>query len=270
MNEIASVTSRPEFVVGLHFFSPAKVMKLVEIVRGEQTSKSVIATSMEMAKRIGKIAVLVGVCPGFVGNRMLYPRQLQAQALLGQGLMPWDIDQALNTFGFKMGPFQMSDLAGLDIGWSRGQTGGDPIRNALCETDRRGQNTGAGYCDYDEQRRPIPSPIVEKLISEHVRSGAGTAAKLSQQDIIDTLIFPMVNEGAKILDEKKAQRASDIDVVWLYGYGWPPDEGGPTYYANQVGLDRVVAKAEEFGASSNYFKPAPLLLRLAAANAQFV
>ena len=270
VNEIASVTSRPEFVVGLHFFSPANVMKLVEIVRGEQTSKSVIATSMDMAKRIGKIAVLVGVCPGFVGNRMLYPRQLQAQALLGQGLMPWDIDQALNTFGFKMGPFQMSDLAGLDIGWSRGQTGGDPIRNALCEMDRRGQKTGAGYYDYDEQRRPIPSPIVEKLISEHVRSGAGTAAKLSQQDIIDTLIFPMVNEGAKILDEKKAQRASDIDVVWLYGYGWPPDKGGPMYYANQVGLDRVVAKAEELGASSDYFKPAPLLLRLAAANAQFV
>ena len=270
VNEIASVTSRPEFVVGLHFFSPANVMKLVEIVRGEQTSKSVIATSMDMAKRIGKIAVLVGVCPGFVGNRMLYPRQLQAQALLGQGLMPWDIDQALNTFGFKMGPFQMSDLAGLDIGWSRGQTGGDPIRNALCEMDRRGQKTGAGYYDYDEQRRPIPSPIVEKLISEHVRSGAGTAAKLSQQDIIDTLIFPMVNEGAKILDEKKAQRASDIDVVWLYGYGWPPDKGGPMYYANQVGLDRVVAKAEELGASSDVFKPAPLLLRLAAANAQFV
>ncbi len=270
VDEIAACTSRPEFVIGLHFFSPANVMKLLEIVRADKTSDSVIATSMDIAKRIGKIAVLVGVCPGFVGNRMLYPRQLQAQALLKQGLMPWDIDAALNAFGFKMGPFQMSDLAGLDIGWSRGQTTGDPVRNALCEMDRRGQKTGAGYYDYDEERRPKPSPVVEKLIAEHAQPTGGAGKAMSQQDIIEALIFPMINEGAKILDEKKAQRASDIDVVWLYGYGWPQDKGGPMYYAGQVGLDRVLAKAQELGRDSDYFKPAPLLTRLAAAGETFI
>ncbi len=269
IDEIAAVTSRPEFVIGLHFFSPANVMKLLEIVRAQRTSETVIATSMDLARRIGKIAVLVGVCPGFVGNRMLYPRQLQAQALLSQGLMPWEVDQALNAFGFKMGPFQMADLAGLDIGWTAGQTTGDPIRNALCEMNRRGQKTGAGYYDYDEERRPRPSPVVEQLIAEHTQAGAAEAARPSQQDIIEMLIFPMINEGAKILQEQKAQRASDIDVVWLHGYGWPQDKGGPMYYADQVGLDRVIARATELGRHSDYFKPAPLLLRMAAENTPF-
>ena len=269
IDEIAAVTSRPEAVIGLHFFSPANVMKLLEIVRADKTSSSVVATAMHMARTIGKIAVLVGVCPGFVGNRMLYPRQLQAQALLDRGLMPWDIDQALNAFGFKMGPFQMADLAGLDIGWTKGQTEGDPIRNALCEMDRRGQKTGAGYYDYDAERRPAPSPVVEKLIAERAPRSGQPQAKLSQQEIIDTLIFPMINEGAKILEEGKAQRASDIDVVWLYGYGWPKDKGGPMYYGDQVGIDRVVAKAEELGRTSDYFAPAPLLTRMASQGGRF-
>ena len=264
VDEIAAVTSRPEAVIGLHFFSPANVMKLLEVVRAEKTSNSVVATAMQMAKTIGKIAVLVGVCPGFVGNRMLYPRQLQAQALLDRGLMPWDVDRALNAFGFKMGPFQMADLAGLDIGWTKGQTEGDPIRNALCEMDRRGQKTGAGYYDYDAERRPAPSPVVEKLIAEHAARSGQPPVALSEQEIIEALIFPMINEGAKILDEKKAQRASDIDVVWLYGYGWPQDKGGPMYYADRVGLDRVLAKAEELGRTSDYYKPAALLKQLAA------
>ncbi len=269
IDEIAATTSRPEQVIGLHFFSPANVMKLLEIVRADKTSKPVVATAMDLARRIGKIAVLVGVCPGFVGNRMLYPRQLQAHALLSQGLMPWEIDQALNAFGFKMGPFQMSDLAGLDIGWSKGQTTGDPIRNALCEMDRRGQKTGAGYYDYDAERRPQPSAVVERLICEHAQTQGAPAPKLSQQEIIEALIFPMVNEAAKILQENKAQRASDIDVVWLYGYGWPQDKGGPMYFADQVGLDRIVAKADTLGAASDYFKPAALLQRMAKEGRRF-
>ncbi len=269
IDEIAAVTGRPDHVIGLHFFSPANVMKLLEIVRAARTADSVVATSMEIARRIGKTAVLVGVCPGFVGNRMLYPRQLQAQALLERGLMPWDIDRALNAFGFKMGPFQMADLAGLDIGWSRGQTTGDPMRNALCELDRRGQKTKAGYYDYDDERRPVPSPVVEQLVRERARSGGAEPVSLSQEEIVETLIFPMINEGAKILQEGKAQRASDLDVVWLFGYGWPQDKGGPMFYADQVGLDRVVAKANELGAASDYFKPAPLLVRMAAEGARF-
>ncbi len=268
IDEMAVASSRPECVIGLHFFSPANVMRLIEIVRAARTSDSVVATSMEIARRIGKIAVLVGVCPGFVGNRMLYPRQMQAQALLARGLMPWDIDRALNAFGFKMGPFQMADLAGLDIGWTRGQTIGDTMRNALCELDRRGQKTSAGYYDYDDERHPVPSPVVERLVRERAVPGSGQAA-LSQEEIVETLIFPMINEGAKILQEGKAQRASDLDVVWLFGYGWPQDKGGPMFYADQVGLDRVVAKANELGATSDYFKPAPLLARMAAEGARF-
>ena len=222
---------------------------------------------MHMAKTIGKTAVLVGVCPGFVGNRMLHPRQLQAQALLARGLMPWELDQALNSFGFKMGPFQMADLAGLDIGWTKGQTAGDPIRNALCEMDRRGQKTGAGY--YDSERRSAPSPVVEQLIKEHAVRSAQPPVALSEQEIIETLIFPMVNEGAKILHEGKARRASDIDVIWLYGYGWPKDKGRPMYYADQVGLDRVLAKAEELGRGSNYLAPSPLLRQMASSGQRF-
>ncbi len=269
IDEIAAVTSRPEAVIGLHFFSPANVMKLLEVVRGDKTSESVVATAMQMAKTIGKTAVLVGVCPGFVGNRMLYPRQLRAQALLARGLAPWDVDRALNSFGFKMGPFQMADLAGLDIGWTKGQTAGDPINNALCEMGRRGQKTGAGFYDYDAERRPAPSPVVEQLIKEHAARSGQPPASLSEEEIIETLIFPMVNEGAKILHEGKAQRASDIDVVWLYGYGWPKDKGGPMYYADQVGLDRVLAKAEELGRSSDYFAPSPLLREMASSGRSF-
>ena len=265
LDRIAAATGRPEQVIGLHFFSPAHVMKLLEVVRGARTSPAVIATAMELARRIGKIAVLVGVCPGFVGNRMLYPRQLQAQALLRRGLMPWDVDRALNRFGFKMGPFQMADLAGLDIGWTRGQTEGDPIRNALCEMDRRGQKTGACYYDYDGERRPIPSDVVERVIAEH-GAAASDRLDLTDEQIADALILPIINEAARILDEKIAQRASDIDLVWLYGYGWPRASGGPLRYANAIGLHRVV---EMLGAIPGSFEPAPLLARLAASGGRF-
>ncbi len=269
VNEIAAATGRPESVIGLHFFSPANVMKLLEIVRGDKTSDAVVATSLEMARLIGKIAVVVGVCPGFVGNRMLYPRQLQANALLARGAMPWDVDRVIKAFGFKMGPFEMADLAGLDIGWTKGQTEGDPLRNALCERDRRGQKTRAGYYDYDDSRTASPSPVVETLIRETL-DVSDDATPPHDQEVLETCLFPMVNEGAKILDEKIAQRPSDIDVVWMFGYNWPQDSGGPMRWADSVGLDRVEAKAEELASStSDWYAPAPLLERLASEGKTF-
>ena len=201
IDAIAAVTRRPADVIGLHFFSPANVMKLLEIVRADHTADDVVATCMDLARHIQKIAVLVGVCPGFVGNRMLFERQAQAQAMVYEGLMPWDIDAALNAFGFKMGPFQMSDLAGLDIGWSKGATTQNPIRDALCELDRRGQKTKAGYYDYDENRKPVPSDVTRGIIKDI--TGAGDAS-LSQADIVARLIHPMINEAVKILGEGKA------------------------------------------------------------------
>jgi 3-hydroxyacyl-CoA dehydrogenase len=265
VDAIAVVTKRPEQVIGLHFFSPANVMKLLEIVRGAKTAPAVIATSLNIARRIGKIAVVVGVCPGFVGNRMLYPRQLQATELLKRGAMPWDVDRVLKAFGFKMGPFEMSDLAGLDIGWVPGE--GDPLRDALCKRERRGQKTAAGYYDYDESRVATPSAEVEALIRETLAVNAATPP--GDREILETCLFPMVNEGAKILEEGIAQRPSDIDVVWMFGYSWPQDTGGPMRWADAVGLDRVLAKAEELGRTDNWYKPAPLLRRLVDQNKSF-
>ncbi|MDF2496299.1 3-hydroxyacyl-CoA dehydrogenase [Sphingomonas sp.] len=268
VDQIASVTSRPDAVVGLHFFSPANVMKLVEVVRGAATSETALATAMKMARDIGKVAVIVGVCPGFVGNRMLYPRQVQANALLARGAMPWDVDRVLKDFGFKMGPFEMSDLAGLDIGWSKGAKTRDPLRDALCEADRRGQKTGAGFYDYDENRRPSSSPFVADLIRSTLNSPTDAPVP-SDEEILESCLFPLVNEGAKILQEGKAQRPSDIDVVWVFGYGWPQHTGGPMRWADSVGLDRVVARAEALGAGNSWYKPADLLVRLAAEGRTF-
>ena len=268
VNEIAAATGRPEAVIGLHFFSPANVMRLIEVVRGQRTSAEVIATSMQIARDIGKIAVIVGVCPGFVGNRMLYARQLQARRLLARGAMPWDVDRVIKDFGFKMGPFEMSDLAGLDIGWKKGAVTQDRLRDALCELDRRGQKTRAGFYDYDENRASFPSPIVADLIREHVGGNQGGALP-SDQEILETCLFPLVNEGAKILEEGIAQRASDIDVVWVHGYGWPQRNGGPMRWADSIGLERVRAKAEEVGQENDWFAPAPLLTRLAGEGKRF-
>lgn len=268
VNEIASVTSRPEYVIGLHFFSPANVMKLIEVVRAIKTSDAVLATAMAIAQTIGKVAVVVGVCPGFVGNRMLYPRQLQARELLRRGAMPWDVDRVLKQFGFKMGPYEMSDLAGLDIGWSKGAATEDKLRDALCERDRRGQKTGKGFYDYDENRHASPSDEVAGLIRETFGISDGAEVP-SDQDILESCLFPMINEGAKILEEGMAQRPSDIDVVWLYGYNWPQDTGGPMHWADRVGLDRIKAKAELLGATNDWYKPAPLLLRMMADGKNF-
>jgi len=270
IDEIASVTKRPESVIGLHFFSPANVMKLLEIVRADHTSKEVIATSMKLAKQIGKVAVLVGVCPGFVGNRILGARQREAQKLVLEGAMPWDIDRVLYDFGFPMGPFAMSDLAGLDIGWVKEKSKGESIRDVLCEMDRRGQKTGAGYYDYDENRNAKPSPVTEKIINDFIVKSGANPRKIDDQEILERCIYPMINEGAKILEEGKAIRASDIDVVWQNGYGWPVYRGGPMWYGDHVGLDKVLSKMKEFQAKmGDQFKPAALLEKLVSENKKF-
>ena len=267
IDEIASVTSRPQDVIGLHFFSPANVMRLLEIVRAEKTADDVVATSVNLARQIGKIATLVGVCPGFVGNRILFARQYQANALVYEGVMPWDVDAAFNAFGFKMGPFQMADLAGLDIGWKKGAKTTNPIRDALCELDRRGQKTGAGYYDYDESRKNIPSDVTAKIIREITGAGDST---LSSDAIIDRCVIPMINDALAILEENKAQRPSDIDVVWINGYGWPLDKGGVLYYADTIGAEKVLSVMTELAASDNSIKVSPLLRDLAASGGRFV
>ena len=264
IDEIASVTSRPQDVIGLHFFSPANVMKLLEIVRAEHTADDVVATCMDMARKINKIAALVGVCPGFVGNRILFARQKQANKMVYEGVMPWDVDATLNTFGFRMGPFQMSDLAGLDIGWSKGAITENPIRDALCELDRRGQKTGAGFYDYDDARQPIPSDVTAGIIRDI--TGA-EPRKLDEAEIIERLVYPMINEGVKILEENKAQRPSDIDIVWLNGYGWPPDKGGPMFYGDMVGAKAVLSRMEALADPD--MTPAKTLRDLAASGGRF-
>jgi len=270
IDEIASVTQRPEAVIGLHFFSPANVMKLLEIVRADHTSKSVIATSMKLAKQIGKIAALVGVCPGFVGNRILAQRQREAQKLVMEGAMPWDVDRVLYDFGFPMGPFAMSDLAGLDIGWVKERSKGESIRDVLCEMDRRGQKTGAGYYDYDENRNAKPSPVTEKIINDFIVKTGSNPRTVSDEEILERCIYPMINEGVKILEEGKAIRSSDIDVVWQNGYGWPVYRGGPMWYGDQIGPAKVLEKMKEFQAKmGDDFKPAALLEKLVAEGKKF-
>jgi 3-hydroxyacyl-CoA dehydrogenase len=240
IDEIAASTSRPEDVVGLHFFSPANVMKLLEVVRGAKTAPDVLVTAMQLAKKIRKVAVVAGVCYGFIGNRMLIPRQTQAMRLLLEGATPAQVDKVYTDFGMPMGPFQMADLAGVDIGWHRDPTRIENIRDALCAIDRWGQKKGAGFYDYDEKRRPSPSPKVEEIIDQFRQKEGVEKRDISDQEIVERTLYTMVNEGAKILEEGMAQRASDIDVVWVYGYGWPVYRGGPMFWADTEGLGKIV------------------------------
>ncbi len=266
IDEIASGTGRPDHVLGMHFFSPANVMRLLEVVRGAKTAKPVIATSMQIARKIGKVGVLVGVCHGFVGNRMLAQRQREAQKLILEGAMPWDVDRVIYDFGLPMGPFAMSDLAGLDIGWSKETSKSSTIREILCEMDRRGQKTGAGFYDYDEARNAKPSSVVEKIILDFAANKGINRRTIPDEEILQRCIYPMINEGAKILEEGKAQRASDIDIVWINGYGWPVYRGGPMFYADLVGPENVLASMKKFEATMGEdFKPAPLLETVVAA-----
>ena len=240
IDEIAASISRPGDVVGTHFFSPANVMKLLEVVRGAKTAPDVLVTVMGLAKKIRKVAVIAGVCHGFIGNRMLMPRQVEATKLLLEGATPEQVDKVHVEFGMPMGPFQMADLAGVDIGWHRDPTRIENIRDALCAIDRWGQKKGAGFYDYDDKRRPSSSPIVQQIIEDFARKQGVERREISNQEIVERTLYTMVNEGAKILEEGMAQRASDIDVVWVYGYGWPVYRGGPMFWADTEGLDTIV------------------------------
>ncbi len=248
VNEIASATNRPQDVLGMHFFSPANVMKLLEVVRGEKTADDVLATAMAIGKKIGKVAVVAGVCDGFIGNRMLSKRQQPANELLMEGATPQQIDNVFTEFGFPMGPFQMADLAGMDIGWHR-DTSKEPtnVREAMCLAGRFGQKNGKGFYDYDEKRNRTPSSEALAII-EDFRSKSNRAKRdISDQEIVERCLYPMVNEGYLILEEGMAQRASDIDVVWVYGYGWPVYRGGPMFWGDLEGPAKIVEALERHG-----------------------
>lgn len=264
IDEIAAVTKRPEAVLGMHFFSPANIMKLLEVVRGKRTGASQLATVMQLAGTIRKVPVVSGVCHGFIGNRMLAKRQEQANALLMEGAAYYEIDQVLLDFGFPMGPFQMGDLAGLDIGWHRDPTKVTTIREALCAKGRWGQKTGKGFYDYDENRQRSPSDEVKAIIADFAAKSGIAQREVSKQEIFERLLYPMVSEGALILEEGIAQRASDIDLVWLNGYGWPAWTGGIMYWADHEGPARIADGLRRHG-----LPVAPLLEKLAREGGTF-
>ena len=269
VDEIARATERPQDVLGTHFFSPANVMRLLEIVRGEATAPDALATAVALGRRLGKVPVTVGVCYGFVGNRMLARRSAEAERLLLEGALPQEVDAAVAGFGFPMGPFAMADMAGLDVGWRirKGRGEHNEIEDALCEAGHFGQKTGKGYFRYEAgSRTPLPDPEVERTILEALSRAGISRRQLPQEEIVERMIFPMINEGARILEEGIAARPSDIDVIWVYGYGWPVWRGGPMYYADQLGLahirDRLALYAER--SADDSLRPATRISRLAA------
>ncbi|MXO73001.1 3-hydroxyacyl-CoA dehydrogenase NAD-binding domain-containing protein [Alteraurantiacibacter buctensis] len=247
LDEIAAATSRPADVVGMHFFSPANIMKLLEIVQGAETSPDVLATAFALAKRLGKVAVLSGNAWGFIGNRMLAVRRKHAEAMVVEGAAPEQVDGVMEAFGMAMGPIRVGDLAGLDLGWSPETSTGSTIRERLCEAGRRGQKTQAGFYDYGEDSKPVPSEEARRIIAEFARDNGVVRREFSDAEVLDRLLWPMVDEGAQLLEDGIALRESDIDVVWLNGYGWPAWTGGPMYHARHVGLSEVVRRLEEMG-----------------------
>jgi 3-hydroxyacyl-CoA dehydrogenase len=274
IDEIAKVTKRPQDVLGMHFFSPANVMKLCEIVRAEKTAPDALMTAVTIARRIAKVPAVVGVCDGFVGNRMLAQRGKQSEKLLFEGALPQQVDAVVTKFGMPMGPFAMGDLAGLDIGWRSRQDRGikSEIADALYEAGRHGQKTSKGYYKYEPgSRAPLPDPEVEKLIDQTLLKMGKKRRIVSDDEILERMMYPMINEGARILEEKVAARPSDIDVIWLYGYGWPIYRGGPMYYADQVGLKHIADRLSYYAKETNdpSLEPAPLLKRLAAEGKTF-
>ena len=274
VNEIATSTGRPQDVVGLHFFSPANVMRLLEIVRGDRTAPDVLVTALTVARKIGKVPVVVGVCHGFVGNRMLGARSADGEDLLLEGASPEQIDKVFADFGWPMGPFEMGDLAGLDIGWrnrkSLGKTAA--IADALCEAGRFGQKTGKGFYLYEQgSRKPIPDPEVAKLIEEKARERGINRRDISDDEITERTLYPMINEGARILEEKIAARPSDIDIVWTNGYGFPIGKGGPMFWADTEGLRKIVERLKYWHGKTgkDVFKPAALLKQMAEDGGSF-
>jgi 3-hydroxyacyl-CoA dehydrogenase len=280
VNEIAAMTSRPQDVLGLHFFSPANVMKLLEVVRAKKTGKDVLATAMKLSKAIKKVGVVAGVCDGFIGNRMLHGYFREAGFLLEEGALPQQVDKVIEDFGFAMGPFRVGDLAGLDVGWyiRKRQAATRPahlryskVADQVCELGRFGQKTGAGWYRYEAgNRNPIPDPIVEDLIVKASKEAGIQRRQISDQEILERCIYALVNEGAEILEEGIALRASDVDIVYIYGYGFPRFRGGPMFYADTVGLDKVLESVKRFHAAhGEFWKPAALLERLAAEGKKF-
>jgi 3-hydroxyacyl-CoA dehydrogenase len=282
VDKIASFTKRPQDVIGTHFFSPANVMRLLEVVRGKATSKDVLATTMALAKKIKKVGVVSGVCDGFIGNRMIEQYSRQAGFLLEEGCTPQQVDGAIERFGFAMGPFRMGDLAGNDVGWyirkrrylEKPNLRYSKTADLLCEMGRYGQKTSAGWYDYKPgDRTAYPSDVVGKmLVEERARLGV-TPRQISDEEIVHRLLLAMVNEAAYILEEGIALRASDIDIIYLTGYGFPRYRGGPMFYADTVGLPKVVEIMKGFAANPNadptFWKPAPLLAKLAAEGKRF-
>ncbi|WP_369805583.1 3-hydroxyacyl-CoA dehydrogenase NAD-binding domain-containing protein [Sphingobium sp. EM0848] len=262
LDRIAAATSRPEWVIGLHFFAPANIMRLLEVVRGAKTSDPVIATGMAIGRQLGKIAVLSGVCDGFIANRAMTPRMSSAEALVLEGPTPAQVDKAINDYGFAMGPFQMIDLVGLDvIGWDRENSAGRTVQEVLCEMDRWGQKKNGGYYDYDEARRASPSPVAEKVIRDFAEKTGVPQRSFTDAEIVERLLYPVVNEGARIVEEGIALRASDVDVALVTGYGWPVWTGGPMCWADSVGLPKIVAALDEIIGPDAV---SPLLRKLAA------
>ncbi|SED37000.1 3-hydroxyacyl-CoA dehydrogenase NAD-binding domain-containing protein [Bradyrhizobium erythrophlei] len=268
IDEIAQSTKRPQDVLGMHFFSPANVMKLCEIVRADKTAPDALVTAVSIARKIAKVPAVVGVCDGFVGNRMLAQRGKQSEKLLFEGALPQQVDAVVTKFGMPMGPFAMGDLAGLDIGWRSRKDRGikSEIADALCEAGRFGQKTGKGYYKYEQgSRAALPDPEVEKLIDETLARLGRKKRVVSDDEILERMMYPMINEGAKILAEGIAARPSDIDVVWLYGYGWPIYRGGPMFWADTVGLKHIADRLAFYAKETNdpSLEPAPLLKKLA-------
>ncbi|MEX3555752.1 MAG: 3-hydroxyacyl-CoA dehydrogenase NAD-binding domain-containing protein [Burkholderia gladioli] len=280
VNKIAAFTKRPQDVVGMHFFSPANVMKLFEVVRGEHTAKDVLATVMQLAKKIRKIAVVSGVCDGFIGNRMVEQYIRQALFVLEEGTLPAQVDRAIEAFGFAMGPFRMSDLAGNDIGWAickrryveQPDLHYSKIADRLCELGRFGQKTGGGWYDYQAgERRAKPSKLVDEMVLAYSKEAGVERRKIADEEIVERLVYALVNEGAKILEEGIASKASDIDMVYLTGYGFPLWCGGPMLYADTVGLYNVERAMRRYaaGANGDAWQPAPSIAKLAAAGKGF-
>jgi 3-hydroxyacyl-CoA dehydrogenase len=280
IDEIASATRRPELVIGTHFFSPANVMRLLEVVRGKATSQQTIVTCMALGKKLGKVAVLAGNCFGFIGNRMVFPYLREAQFLVEEGATVEQVNQALYDFGMAMGPLAMDDLAGIDVGWAirqeyqRFQKSGirkPLVADRLYQLRRLGQKTGSGWSRYDENRHPSPDPETAALIEETVREAGIERRTVTDQEIVDRCLYALINEGARLLEEGIALRAVDIDIAYVYGYGFPAWRGGPMFYADTLGLDRVLARIEEFRSQrgADLWPPAPLLQSLAESGKTF-
>ncbi|HEX3596791.1 MAG TPA: 3-hydroxyacyl-CoA dehydrogenase NAD-binding domain-containing protein, partial [Polyangiaceae bacterium] len=280
VDQIAAATSRPQQVIGLHFFSPANVMRLLEIVRGAKTSKEVVATSMKLAKDIGKVGVLVGVCQGFVGNRMLHQYYREAQFMIQEGALPSQVDRVMTGFGFAMGPCATSDLAGIDVGWRirkaqpkppPGERYSGAVADRLAEMGRFGQKTNAGFYKYEAgNRTPVDDPEVEAIIVQVSKELGIERRQIADEEILERSMYALINEGANILDEKIALRASDIDTVWINGYGFPAHRGGPMFYADTVGLSKVLERVKALQAKhGKVWTPSTLLEKLAAAGRSF-